>query len=70
VFRRDTVLLVCVKGKFLAIEAKAEAKSKVTPLQQKNIVAIGDASGYATIIYDTNIDQLNSMMHHLGATPK
>jgi len=62
--------IACVMGKFLAIEAKATAKSKLRPMQEKHITDIGDASGYATIRHAGNIDELHKMMIHLGAMPK
>jgi hypothetical protein len=63
--------VVCVKGKFLAIEAKATAKSPITSLQKKAIVEIGDAEGYATVLYDENVERtLPIMLAHMGATLK
>jgi len=63
--------VACVKGKFLAIEAKATIKSPITALQKDAIVHIGDAEGYATVLYAENVDiVLPKTLAHMGATLK
>ena len=47
--------LCCWKGRFLAIETKAEG-GKVTALQRKNISEIEEAEGDVWVVSPTNID--------------
>jgi len=57
--------LCCVRGKFLAIEAKA-GKGKTTALQDKHLADIEKAGGYTLII---NEDSLPVLHLHLKALP-
>lgn len=50
-------IVVCYKGKFLAIECKANG-GKPTALQQKHLVDIEVAGGKSLVIDETNIDML------------
>ena len=49
--------LVCYRGRFIGIEAKA-GKGKVTALQQDNINRINENGGTALVINESNIDTL------------
>jgi hypothetical protein len=53
--------LVCWRGLFFGIECKA-GKNTTTALQDKNINAIREAGGKATVINEDNVDQLGSWM--------
>lgn len=59
--------IVCVKGKFLAIECKADG-GKTTALQNKNLNDIKLSGGVALVINETNVDylkQIISSMEHI-----
>ena len=56
--------LVCYKGKFIAIEAKA-GKGKVTALQGHQLGKIMQPGGEAFIINDKNIDQLEEVLNEI-----
>jgi hypothetical protein len=47
--------LCCIKGTFLAIEAKA-GKGETTALQKKNIREIEDSGGDAWVVRETNLE--------------
>jgi len=51
--------LVCVKGRFIAIEAKA-GKGKATALQEKNLREIREQGGDAYVIHERNLGKLDS----------
>jgi hypothetical protein len=53
--------LCCIKGKFLAIEAKA-GKGTTTALQEKNLKAIRESGGLTAVIYETNIADLEKFV--------
>jgi pantoate kinase len=53
--------LCCVKGKFLAIEAKA-GKGIPTALQEKNMRDIRVAGGEALVINEDNIEELGGWL--------
>jgi pantoate kinase len=48
--------LCCVKGQFVAVEAKA-GKGKTTALQDKHIADIQTAGGYAWVVNEENMDE-------------
>ena len=48
--------LCCVKGQFVAVEAKA-GKGKTTALQDKHIADIKTAGGYAWVVNEENMDE-------------
>lgn len=63
--------VACVKGKFLAIEAKATDTSPITELQKLAIVEIGDAEGYATVLHAGNVEvALPKTLYAMGAILK
>jgi hypothetical protein len=53
--------LCCIKGKFLAIEAKA-GKGTTTALQEKNLKSIRESGGLTAVIYETNIADLEKFV--------
>lgn len=49
--------IVCIRGKFLAIETKAPGRaSSTTPLQERNIAGINGAGGLAIVA--TSVDDV------------
>jgi Holliday junction resolvase len=54
-------VVCCYKGKFLAFECKA-GKNKCTPLQLKEIDAIGMAGGEAYVIKEDNVDLVRAVL--------
>lgn len=57
-------IIVCYCGQFIAVECKA-GKNTTTALQRKELRAIEDAGGYALVINETNIDQVDAVLHQL-----
>jgi pantoate kinase len=53
--------LCCVRGRFLAIEAKA-GKGKTTALQEKHLADIREAGGLALVINENNLDELKELL--------
>jgi pantoate kinase len=53
--------LCCVKGRFLAVEAKA-GKGTTTALQDKHIREIRAAGGYALVVNENNLDELTFVL--------
>jgi len=53
--------LCCVRGKFIAIEAKA-GKGQATALQLKNLQAIKAGGGTALVINESNLDDLTNVI--------
>ena len=54
-------IVACYKGMFIGIECKA-GKNKPTPLQNKNLKAITEAGGIATVINEENIDEVKEYL--------
>jgi hypothetical protein len=63
--------LVCHCGRFIGVEAKA-GKGQPTELQLSNLRQIEAAGGVALIINETNLDELNGVLHviKIGGTPQ
>jgi Holliday junction resolvase len=57
-------IIACYRGQFIAIECKA-GKNKPTALQIRELRAIEDAGGYALVINETNIQQVDAVLHQL-----
>ncbi len=57
----------CVRGRFLAIEAKA-GKGKTTALQDRELQRIKDAGGVSVVVYedDESQQQLSSILKALA----
>jgi len=53
--------LCCVRGRFLAIEAKA-GKGTTTALQVKNLEDIRQAGGLALVVNEDNLDALKELL--------
>jgi hypothetical protein len=51
----------CYKGKFFAIECKA-GKGKTTALQDKNIAQIIGQGGYAIVVNESNLEDVNELL--------
>jgi hypothetical protein len=56
--------LCCVRGRFLAIEAKA-GKGKTTALQDKNIKQIIASGGLAIVVNEDSIEELEFLLKHV-----
>jgi ABC-type lipoprotein export system ATPase subunit len=54
--------LVCHKGKFIGIEAKA-GKGKTTALQEAHLARIMEAGGMALVVNEKNVDQLQEVLN-------
>jgi Holliday junction resolvase len=57
-------VVCCIKGKFLAIECKANG-NKPTPLQEREIKAIRTAQGIAAVANENNIDMIELILREL-----
>jgi hypothetical protein len=53
--------LVCHKGRFIGIEAKA-GKGKTTALQDRNLAEIVMAGGLAIVVNENNLDELKGLL--------
>lgn len=53
--------LVCHRGRFIGIEAKA-GKGKTTALQDRNLAEIVMAGGVALVVNESNLDELREML--------
>jgi len=56
--------LCCVRGTFLAIEAKA-GKGRTTALQDKNLEDIRQAGGVALVVNELNLNELEAVIKEL-----
>lgn len=54
--------VACMKGKFVAVEAKATKYSKVTAMQKMNMSAICEHGGTAFVVHAGNMDALESFL--------
>ena len=61
-------IIACHRGQFVAIECKA-GKNTTTALQRKELRAIEDAGGYALVINETNIEQVEAVLQQIGNQP-
>lgn len=57
--------LVCVNGKFIAIETKAEG-GKPTAMQKLELRKIAEAGGYNLIVFPASLELLSRMLHELA----
>lgn len=57
--------LCCIKGRFLAIEAKA-GKGIPTALQEKNIRDIEKAEGDAWVVRESNLENFEAYIKEFG----
>jgi hypothetical protein len=58
-------IIVCHRGRFLAIECKA-GSNKPTPLQEKEMAAIRAAQGETMVIRETNQDILENWLKEIS----
>jgi len=56
-------IIVCVRGRFVAIECKATPKDQPTALQLKNLARIKDQGGIAVVIHAENLEELNHVIN-------
>lgn len=56
--------IVCVKGKFLAIECKANG-GKTTALQDKNLNDVRTSGGVALVIAENDLDYLKQILTNM-----
>jgi hypothetical protein len=54
-------IIVCYRGKFIAIECKA-GKNKPTALQNREMQYIGDAGGVVCVVDENNVDILSGIL--------
>jgi len=57
-------LVACIKGKFIGIECKA-GKGKPTALQEKNLMDISCAGGYAIAVNENGLEDLKTFLQVL-----
>ena len=57
-------IIACYCGQFIAIECKA-GKNTTTALQRRELGTIEDAGGYALVINETNIEQVEAVLQQL-----
>jgi len=57
-------IIACYRGQFIAVECKA-GKNITTALQRRELGAIEDAGGYALVINETNIEQVEAVLQQL-----
>jgi Holliday junction resolvase len=57
-------IIVCLKGRFIGIECKANG-NKPTALQQMNLDQIAAQGGIALVIDETNVNQLKGMIENV-----
>lgn len=57
--------LICIKGRFIAVEAKA-GTNKPTALQVSNMKRIEGAGGLAIVINEHNVDQLETILRGIS----
>lgn len=57
--------LVCHKGRFIGIEAKA-GKGKTTALQDRELAAIVAAGGTSLVVNEDNIDELKDALNAIA----
>lgn len=59
-------IVVCYRGKFIAIEAKATAKQKPTALQSAYLREVREAGGHALVIHKDNVDAVYTLIKLIG----
>ena len=55
----------CLSGQFFAIEAKA-GKGKTTALQDREIALIKSCGGFAIVVNENNVDELQTLLTQWG----
>ena len=57
-------IIACYMGKFIAVECKA-GKGKTTALQDRNIAQIKDAGGFAIVVNEENLIEVQEILDHI-----
>lgn len=58
-------MLVCVNGKFVAMELKKDDKEKPTVLQAHNLKRINEANGIGLVVHPQNLKQTLTLVEKL-----
>ena len=58
-------VLVCIKGRFIAVEVKA-SKGRPSPLQIHHLKQIDESGGYAILLFPDNYDMFKEFIMHLN----
>lgn len=56
--------LVCLRGRFYAIECKANG-GKTTALQEKHLADIRDAGGVSLVVHEANVENLRTELENV-----
>lgn len=59
-------ILMCVAGKFVALELKRSAKEKPDPLQEHNLKLIRDAGGVGLLVFPENWNEVFEQLKNLA----
>jgi Holliday junction resolvase len=59
-------LLVCRRGRFVALEAKRDAGAEATPWQARRLKEVRDAGGRAFVIFPANADAILEIIEREG----
>lgn len=62
--------LLCIAGRFVALELKKSEKAKITKLQLHNLQLIRDAGGLAFIVFPENWDEILGRLIELSEGKK
>jgi Holliday junction resolvase len=57
-------IIACYMGRFIAIECKA-GKNKTTALQDRNIAQIKDAGGFAIVVNEENLIDVQEILDYI-----
>lgn len=57
-------IVACYMGRFFAIECKA-GKGKTTALQDRNIAQIKDAGGFAIVVNEENLIEVQEILDYI-----
>lgn len=58
-------IVACYMGRFFAIECKA-GKGKTTALQDRNIAQIKDAGGFAIVVNEENLIEVQEILDYIA----
>lgn len=59
-------IIACHRGRFIGIECKA-GKNKPTKLQARNLEQIKDTGGFALVINEENLSELETTLNYVEA---
>jgi hypothetical protein len=63
-------LLLCLNGRFVALELKRSSKAPATELQKYNVDRINKAGGYATLVYPENLEEVMTHLEEIANETK